>query len=172
MGASQLEAIADAGPLIHLTEIGRLSLLSIFTQIHIPNAVWSETVSQGRVPADDLHELQNITRYALSQQAVADFILDNNLAHLHSGECECLYLCQQINIFTLLTDDLSAREAAKKLNRQPVGSLGIIVKAYKMGRLSLPLAEQYLHELYMTSTLFVTKAIVNIAIQQLHQQSK
>lgn len=172
MGASQLEAVADAGPLIHLTEIGQLNALNIFGQIHIPDAVWSETVNLGRVAADNLYELKNITRYTLAQQAVTTFVADNNFTHLHAGECECLYLCQQVGVYTLLTDDLSAREATKKLHGQPVGSLGIIVKAYKMGYLSLDIAKQCLHELHMTSTLFVTKEIVNIAIRQLHQHDK
>jgi len=47
-------AVVDAGPLIHLTEIGCLSLLRIFDILHIPDAVWSETVGQGRAPQDDV----------------------------------------------------------------------------------------------------------------------
>lgn len=47
MGTGELSiAVADAGPLIHLTEIGCLPLLRIFDALHIPDAVWSETVEQ------------------------------------------------------------------------------------------------------------------------------
>ena len=38
-----------AGPLIHLNEIGRLSLLQLFTPLYIPDTVWSETVDQERL---------------------------------------------------------------------------------------------------------------------------
>ena len=32
--------VTDAGPLIHLNEIGCLSLLRIFETVHVPDAVW------------------------------------------------------------------------------------------------------------------------------------
>jgi predicted nucleic acid-binding protein len=168
MGSRRLAAVADAGPLIHLAEIGRLSLLHIFKHVHIPDAVWEETVGQNRVSATELFETSLILRHTLSSQEVSDFMLNNNLLKLHTGERECLYLCQKINIFTLLTDDLSVRQEVKQRNWQPVGSLGIIVRAYKLGLLSRTDAEQCLDELYVASTLFVTRAIIDIAIQQLH----
>ncbi len=50
MGPGRVKAaVADAGPLIHLTEIGCLALLHIFETLHIPAAVWSETVERGRL---------------------------------------------------------------------------------------------------------------------------
>lgn len=172
MGSSQLEAIVDAGPLIHLTEIGHPDIFTIFDRIHIPDAVWAETVDLGRVEAHQVHRLKNTVRHVLLQSAVTSFIAKNNLNHLHTGECECLYLCEQIGVYTLGTDDLSAREAAKRLHIQPIGSLGMIVKAYKLGYISIATAEQCIQELYRTSTLFVTKVIVTQAIEQLYQLDK
>ncbi|MCB0107536.1 MAG: hypothetical protein KDE53_16560 [Caldilineaceae bacterium] len=49
MGTGQLEVVADAGPLIHLAEIKQITLLEIFDAIHIPDAVWQETVGQKRI---------------------------------------------------------------------------------------------------------------------------
>lgn len=44
MGTGEVNAaVADAGPLIHLTEIGCLPFLHIFDILHVPEAVWSET---------------------------------------------------------------------------------------------------------------------------------
>lgn len=49
MGPGRVKAaVADAGPLIHLTEIVCLPLLHIVETVYIPEAVWSETVEQGR----------------------------------------------------------------------------------------------------------------------------
>ena len=56
-------AVVDAGPLIHLTEIGCLSLLRIFDTLHIPDAVWSETVGQGRVSQGDVLGLDIVQRH-------------------------------------------------------------------------------------------------------------
>ncbi|MCB0126402.1 MAG: hypothetical protein KDE58_29295 [Caldilineaceae bacterium] len=167
MGTGQLEVVADAGPLIHLAEIKQITLLEIFDAIHIPDAVWQETVGQKRISVTDLQVLPNTYRHTFSDHDVADFIRNHHLTHLHTGERACLYLCQKINVFTLLTDDLSVRAAVKQRNWQPVGSLGIIVRAYKVGKISLPDAVQYLNQLYEASTLFVTRAIIDLALQQL-----
>ena len=34
-----IPAVIDAGPIIHLTEIGGLSLLRVYSNLHIPDAV-------------------------------------------------------------------------------------------------------------------------------------
>jgi hypothetical protein len=70
VGTGQLNtAVADAGPLIHLSEIGCLSvmcIMCIFDILHVPEAVWSETVIQGRVPEADLMGLSVVRRHTLS----------------------------------------------------------------------------------------------------------
>lgn len=168
MGAGGINAVSNAGPLIHLTEIDCLPLLRFFETLHIPEAVWSEAVEQWRVPQADVLRLGNVQRHTLSQAKVTQFIGENSLEELHAGECECLYLCQQLGVPILLTDDLAVREAAKRLSLTPVGSLGIVVRAYRVGLISLAEAERRIVELYDVSSLFVTRAIVELAIEQLH----
>ena len=67
----------------------------------------------------------------------------------------------------LLTDDLAVRRAAKALGLTPVGSSGIIAKAHQMGRIFIDTAEHHLRQLYSVSSLFVTQAIVDLAIEQM-----
>jgi predicted nucleic acid-binding protein len=165
-------AVADAGPLIHLNEIGCFSLLRTFETLHIPDAVWSETVGQARVSQADVLGLGNVQQHSLPQEDVAQFIQKNGLEDLHAGERECLYLCQRVGVPILLTNDLAVREAAKRLKLTPVGSLGIVVRAYQAGRISLTDAEHYIADLYDVSSLFVTRTIVELAIEQLHRHTK
>lgn len=164
-------AVADAGPLIHLTEIGCLPLLRIFNTLHIPDAVWSETVEQGRVPQGDFLELGIVQRHTLTQSETKRFTQEKGVEGLQDGERECLYLCQQVGVSILLTEDLAVREEAKRLNLTPVGSLGIVVRAYRVGQISLANAERHITDLYNVSSLFVTRAIVELAIEQLHKHS-
>jgi len=70
----------------------------------------------------------------------------------------------------LLTDDLAVREAAKCLNLTPVGSLGIVARACQLGQISLADAERDIVALYDMSSLFVTRAIVELAIEHLHKR--
>jgi len=171
VGAGEIEAaVADAGPLIHLTEIGCLSLLRIFQTLHIPGAVWQEIVGQGRVPGTSILQLEGVEQHTLPAVSLAQFIQENNLGGLHSGEQESLYLCRQIGVPLLLTDDLAVREAAKRLDITPVGSRGIIVKTYHLGQITLEEAEHYIAALYEVSSLYVTRTIVELAIEQLHNR--
>jgi len=55
--------VSDAGPLAHLTEIEYLSLLSILKSLHIPEAVWLETVGQERVSG-----IEQLHRYSRAGQ--------------------------------------------------------------------------------------------------------
>jgi predicted nucleic acid-binding protein len=162
-------AVADAGPLIHLHEIDRFSLLQLFVPLYIPDAVWQETVGQGRLTPDDVLPLVDVQRSPLSQSEIDRFIQDNCLEDLQAGECQCLYLCQQIQVPLILTDDLAVRDAAKQLQLTPVGSLGIVVRAYRQGFITLAEAENAITQLYDVSSLFVTRAIVELAIEQLRQ---
>ena len=159
-------AVSDAGPLIHLTEIDALHVLTIFDKLHVPQAVWTETVEHGRVSADSFAALQ-LARHSLLPTKVAQFVQTQNLTSLHPGEQECLCLCHQLGVSLLLTDDLAARDAARRLGFTPVGSLGVVVRAYHHGVILLSDAERLLTELYSVSSLFVTRAIIEIAIQQL-----
>lgn len=169
MGVGKINAVTDAGPLIHLAEINCFPLLSIFESLHIPDAVWSETVECGRTPREDFLKLSNVERHNLSQSDVTQFVENNNLKDLHSGERECLYLCNQIDVSILLTDDLAVREAAKRLKMIPVGSLGIVAKAYHLGRIPQVEAECHIADLYDVSSLFVTRSIVEMAIEQINK---
>ena len=67
----------------------------------------------------------------------------------------------------LLTDDLAARDAARRLAIMPVGSLGVIVRVFRLDRVSLEEAERLLRRLRDDTTLFVTPTIVDLAIEQL-----
>ena len=157
-------AVADAGPLIHLSEVGCLSLLTLFEELHIPGAVRAETLGRGRIRIPDTG---NVCWHSVDEVQVERFIQEHDLATLQAGERECLYLCRQIDIPVLLTDDLAVREAAKCLQLTPVGSLGVVVRAFRDELLSRSEAESYIVALYETSSLFVTRAIVELAIEQL-----
>lgn len=124
-----------------------------------------------RVPRDDVLKLSTVQRHTLSQSEVTRFTQENSLEDLHDGERECLYLCQQIGVSILLTDDLAVRDAAKRLNLTAVGSLGIVVRAYRLGHISLADAEQHITDLYDVSSLFATRTIVELAIEQLRKHS-
>jgi predicted nucleic acid-binding protein len=169
MGASRLtESVADAGPLIHLAEVGQLDLLAVFSRVHIPGAVWSETVGAGRVdsceiesgrPKVQLHDLDPVSEMFLSGE--------DDLSHLQRGEVEALWLARKLAVPLILTDDLAVRDVCRQRSVTPVGSLGIVVRACRRGLISIGQAERCLIRLHRESSLFVSAAIVEIALAQL-----
>lgn len=167
MGVRDLKAVIDAGPLIHLSEIGCLHFLNSFHELHIPDAVWFETVGQDRVSQTELSNLQNIRRQSIPAQEVERFVHENNLSKLHAGERECLFVCITKHISVLLTDDMAVRHAARRLHFVPVGSLGIVVLAFKRRQITLQEAERCIGDLHDVSSLFVTRAIAELAIEQI-----
>jgi len=91
VGTRGIRAVTDAGPLVHLAEIGCFPLLSIFESVCIPDAVWRETVERGRVSLSQISKLHNIRRHTLSQAEISLFVKKNGLETLDMGEWECLY---------------------------------------------------------------------------------
>jgi predicted nucleic acid-binding protein len=168
VGARRLTAsVADAGPLIHLAEIGSLPFLRIFDIVHVPDAVWYESVAPRRVVEGDLDGLGNVRRHTLPREEVERVTQEFGLQRLQAGELESLTLCRQIGVPLLLTDDLAVREAAKRCGLTPVGSLGIVVRAHRLGHTSRSEAEGGIRALYDVSSQFVTRALVDLAIAEL-----
>lgn len=168
MGPGKLfQAVADAGPLIHLHEVGAARALEVFRVLHLPDAVWSETVGRGRLPTIPGSAALSVQRHTVPHHELQSFVRLHALDSLDAGERECLHVCSTTGVELLLTDDLAVREAAKRLERTPVGSLGIIVKAFREQLISYTDAESFLQRLYDTSSLFVTRAIVELALERL-----
>lgn len=168
MGNEEMKiAVADAGPLIHLSEIGSLTLLHVFDAIHMPHAVRLEIGEHHKNILQKIH----ITSHNLPEAQISKFTNEEGFEKLHSGEIECLYLCKQMGLPILLTDDLAVRDVAKSLQITPVGSLGIVIKAYKNNKITLAEAERHINDLYNISSLFVTRSIVELVIEQLHKKT-
>jgi predicted nucleic acid-binding protein len=120
--------VADAGVLIHLDELGALDVLSDYDAVYVPNAVWLEV--EHHRPQALQHKIVNLvhcpsTVYSIKVNAMSA------LFTLHHGECEALTLCLNHTINTLLTDDTAARLAAKNLNINAHGSLGLLIRAVR-----------------------------------------
>ena len=128
----RLQAVSDAGPLISLATIEQFDLLfDLFGKVYIPRAVYTEVVVQGegRPGARETTEATWIQ--------VTD--VQNNLAvsllrsDLDLGESEAIVLTKELNADYILVDDPVARQKARRLGLQKVGTLGILIMAKDAG---------------------------------------
>ena len=117
-----LEIVADAGPLIHLDEVGCLDLLSDFSRVTVPGQVWSE-VENHRPKA-----LLSVARswHRVSVEIPCDKIFQALIRSfsLDLGEQAAIFLMKTRPNAVFLTDDASARLAASSLNYRTHGTLG------------------------------------------------
>jgi predicted nucleic acid-binding protein len=147
-------AVSDSTPLIYLAKIGRLSLLNgVFKSIYVPEAVFDEAVTQGKA--------LNMIDAFIIEKAVGDWIIkecvepevdaeyrfiDTN-TRLGAGEKEALKLCKQLGALCFIADDREARRVSRILNIKPVGTLGVLVEAYRQGLIAKAEALQILEAL-------------------------
>lgn len=121
--------ILDAGPIIHLDELGVLSLLDDFPSRLVPDAVWLEVEHHRQ----DLFERHPDLFERITPQRPQNATLDalGRLFTLHRGETEALQIALEHEADLLLTDDTAARSAAKHLGIAVHGTLGILVRAVR-----------------------------------------
>lgn len=155
--------VADAGPLIHLHELGALDLLSDYTSILVPPAVWDE-VERHRPAAltTGVVRLERVDAVvpSLELQAVA------RLHALHAGEAEALALCEQHSGSRLLTDDTAARLAAKGLGVAASGTLGILLRGLRRGQRSKEQIIALLEAIPTHTSLHVRPSLLNEVIAE------
>jgi predicted nucleic acid-binding protein len=154
-------AVCDAGPLIHLAEISRSSLLAQFSPLFVPVSVVKEV--RGFVP-----RLPVVRKVAVTQ-AQRQHALARSRVALHAGELDCLAVCLRRPRLVFLTDDWDARDAATRMGIETHGSVGIIVRACRVGLLDGEQAEATLRMLNSVSSLFIASEIIELAIEQLRK---
>ncbi len=124
--------VSDSSPLIHLSQIGRLNLLKeFFGELLIPPAVYREVVveGRGRPGSREVEEASWIRVVEIRNKhlkRVLQLLLDE-------GEAEAIALALEVNASLVLLDDREARLQAKRLGLRVTGTLGILLRAKKLG---------------------------------------
>jgi hypothetical protein len=125
--------VTDSGPIIHLSMVKQLDLLPRFYgEVVVPRVVYQEVVDGGAgLPGSaELRE----AAWARVHDSRGDDLVEKILtASLDPGESAALSLAVHLKADWLLVDDLQARHAARKLNLQHIGTLGILLAARKRG---------------------------------------
>ena len=118
--------VGDASPLIALSAVGHLELLKLlYGRILIPEAVHREIVSQ---PPE---------RFGATEVAAAEWIIVQPVrnpdlpraSNLGPGESEAISLVIEVGADLLLVDDRLARERARNLGIEVIGSAGVLLRA-------------------------------------------
>jgi predicted nucleic acid-binding protein len=83
--------ICDAGPLIHLDEVGCLDLLADFSAVLVPDAVWNEV--QVHRPTALIHPNVAWMRVRPLTPPPPELLALSQVFSLHRGEWEAIRVC-------------------------------------------------------------------------------
>ena len=159
--SSEPVVIADAGPVIHLDELGCLELLADFGKVIIPELVWLEVQRHRPLTLSVAPEclIRQSPRY---YSPIIKTLTP--LYGLHAGEQEALHLCAEFGDCLLLTDDTAARLAAKSLGIAAHGSLGILIRAIRRQCLTKSEVLALLREIPERTSLHIRPSLLNTVI--------
>ena len=131
--------VSNAGPLIHLAKIGKLNLLKeLFGKIIIPKAVKVEVVDRGKeegVPDAFLIDTEIGTWIEVEEDVNNEVKEIAEKAGIDMGEAVAIMLAK-IKGCSILIDDLAARMFAAGLGLEVVGSIGVLIRAARAGKIS------------------------------------
>ena len=146
--------VSDSTPLILLAKIGRLGILKdLFKMIYIPEAVFNETVSQGKtLHLPDAYIIEKtvgvwIMKTRVTPEIDAEYRFIDTNTRLGRGEIEALKLCKQLNATYFLSDDNEARKTSKILGIKPIGTCGTVIQAHRQDYITKKEALQTIDDL-------------------------
>ena len=161
--------VCDAGPLIHLDEVGCLDLLADFSEVLVPEAVWVEVLKhRPGALAHDAVTLRRVRPTAPEPPALEALAL---VLSLHTGEWEALRVALEHRPGLLLTDDTAARLAAGNLGIVTHGTIGILVRAIRRRQRTKPEILAVLRALPAQSTLHLKRSLLDAVIHEVESQA-
>jgi predicted nucleic acid-binding protein len=153
------EAIADTGPILHLYEIGQLECLGAFDNLQLPELVAEELRAYGLDPSRLEIATLIISIVRVPEVEWMQIVNDTKKPTIHPADAQ-VYVLARSNQFRspVLTDDLDLRRFLENVGATVVGSVGVLVRAYKVGYLKHSELESAVEALFTTSTLHISRA--------------
>lgn len=150
-------AVADTGPLLHLAQIGQEGQLTVFVRVSISRQVQEELArrvvfDQIAVVLGERLVVESVTSPEMNAQrtTLTSF-------KLHQTDVSVVALAARLMPDVVLTDDLELRRGLEAQGYTVVGSVGILVRAYKAGCFSKAELYARLDQLFDGSTLYLSK---------------
>ena len=154
--------VCDAGPLIHLDELGCIDLLSDMAPVIAPEIVFKET--RYHRPRLQLNVIAGLTMSPITDSHSAQLAVLVDTFNLDAGETAALTLAEHHTLHMFLTDDAAARLAAESLGFRVHGTIGIIIRSIRRHLRSRQEALDILMNIRERSTLHIARNLLNEVI--------
>ncbi len=165
---SKTVVVCDAGPIIHLDEIGCLYAMKDFAKVLVSTGVCQE-VSR--------HRSVTFKEPEVSWQVVPPrFPLERTVRtmcgifSLDAGEVEALSLLQEEIGSLFLTDDAAARLVATNLGFRVHGTIGVLVRTIRRNLMKPMEVVDVLNRLPLESTLHIKPSLLEEVVLQIKKE--
>lgn len=129
--------IADAGPVIGLSRVGLLDLLTrLYGTVWVTEVVRDELLAQQQIPFAGQDQIQLALTDWIEVQTDLGADFRPLTANLDAGECSSIRLCLKHPGSLLVVDDRAARLEARLHNIAHTGLLGVLLLAHERGFVS------------------------------------
>lgn len=158
-------AVLDAGPIIHLDQLGCLDLLEGFGDLLVPTLVWAESLRhRPRLKPTNIPGLK--VSDASSAPSPALMTLVRSL-DLDAGEIAALTLLESVRGRMFLCDDAAARLAGESLRYAVHGTIGVLIRAIRRGTRTSAQVREILQYLPDQSTLHINRDLLRRVVASL-----
>jgi len=125
-----LKIVSNTTPIIALLKLNKLELLQqLYSEISIPTAVYKEIeAGKDTIFYTDLSKINWINIVEIEDKLAVKYFLD-----LDAGEAEAIVLATEISADLIILDEKLGRHYAKHVNLQVTGTIGVLIKAKKVG---------------------------------------
>lgn len=155
--------VSNTTPLIGLATIRRFDFLrQLFGEIYIPRAVYDEAVVVGREVGGAKREVSTATwihTVEVEDQLAVAVLLDE----LDLGEAETIIMAHELNADWVLMDEKKGRRKLAQLGVPKIGTVGILLKAKRVGLLSVVHPEL---EKLRQRGFSISQAVIDAALKQ------
>jgi predicted nucleic acid-binding protein len=169
MSAGEIIAILDAGPLIHLDELGSLLLLAGYREVLLPDIVEQEARKhRPKIQIDFIPGLVRVSSKPPAAESLFELAAEFGL---HAGELAAIAVLKEHHGNCLLSDDAAARAMAEAIGFQVRGTVGLILRGWQRKQISKTAACDLLQALPEKSTLHLRPGFLTNVLEQINNQT-
>ena len=166
--------VSDTTPLISLMKVSKLGLLEpLFQEVLIPVSVYAELTTNPNFE-DEARQIKDcpfIKVVTVKEHKAVDVL--QRSAGLDLGESEAIVYADDNHADILLIDEVPGRRVALDMGIEIMGSIGILVTAYKSGYISISEVDEAFQKI-RNANRHISERLINDALEIIHstQQEK
>lgn len=163
-----MQIVSNTTPISELYKIGQLELLQrVYNRILIPEAVLQELQRARTLPrlGRAVEQTGWIEIHALRHPDKIQEML-SRYSSIDAGEAAAIILAQELGANRIIMDDKRARQVAQAEGLAVIGTVGVVLLAHRLRRVTTPQAQVILDQLY-AGTAYISANLYRDAYRQL-----